>query len=124
GLFASNAMAADLGVGGNCCADLEERVAELEATTARKGNRKVSLTIYGQITKSILWHDDEFGYNAEDLLFRDPTQALSRFGFRGEASVRPDLTAGYHLEIGLNAEDYGVNSGKDTFQLRHSYVYL
>ena len=27
--------AADLG--GNCCADLEERVAELEATTARKG---------------------------------------------------------------------------------------
>ncbi len=30
---------------GNCCADLEERVAELEATTARKGNRKVSLTL-------------------------------------------------------------------------------
>ncbi len=35
-----SAQAADLG--GNCCADLEERVAELEATTARKGNRKVS----------------------------------------------------------------------------------
>ena len=29
----SSASAADLG--GNCCADLEERVAELEATTAR-----------------------------------------------------------------------------------------
>src|SRR2546425_88950 len=29
--------AADLG--GDCCADLEERVAELEATTARKGNK-------------------------------------------------------------------------------------
>jgi hypothetical protein len=29
------AIAADLG--GDCCADLEERVAELEATTARKG---------------------------------------------------------------------------------------
>ncbi|MFO7297388.1 MAG: porin, partial [Pseudomonadota bacterium] len=37
------AQAADLG--GNCCADLEERVAELEATAARKGNRKVSLTV-------------------------------------------------------------------------------
>ena len=36
----SSASAADLG--GNCCADLEERVAELEATTARKGNRKMS----------------------------------------------------------------------------------
>ncbi len=39
------AEAADFG--GNCCADLEERIAELEATTARKGNRKVSLSVYG-----------------------------------------------------------------------------
>ena len=31
------AEAADLG--GDCCADLEVRIAELEATTARKGNR-------------------------------------------------------------------------------------
>ena len=35
---ASPAKAADLG--GDCCADLEERVAELEATTVRKGNKK------------------------------------------------------------------------------------
>ena len=35
--FGASAQAADLG--GDCCADLEERVAELEATTARKGNR-------------------------------------------------------------------------------------
>ncbi|WP_334148124.1 hypothetical protein [Hyphomicrobium sp.] len=39
--------AADLG--GDCCADLEERIAELEATTARKGNRKVSLEVYGHV---------------------------------------------------------------------------
>ncbi len=38
---ASPAKAADLG--GDCCADLEERVAELEATTVRKGNKKVSV---------------------------------------------------------------------------------
>src|ERR671922_2769263 len=41
--YATSASAADLGVGGSCCADLEERVAELEATTARKGNRKLNL---------------------------------------------------------------------------------
>ena len=41
------ASAADLG--GGCCADLEERVAELEATTARKGNRVVSLQVYGHV---------------------------------------------------------------------------
>jgi len=32
------AKAADLG--GDCCADLEDRVAELEATTVRKGNKR------------------------------------------------------------------------------------
>jgi hypothetical protein len=36
------AKAADLG--GDCCADLEDRVAELEATTVRKGNKKVRST--------------------------------------------------------------------------------
>ena len=52
------ARAADLG--GGCCADLEERVAELEATTARKGNRVVSLQVYGQVNKALLiWDDGE-----------------------------------------------------------------
>ena len=45
------ASAADLG--GDCCADLEERIAELEATTARKGNRKVSLTISGWVNEAV-----------------------------------------------------------------------
>ena len=46
GSFANEpARSADLG--GDCCADLEERVAELEATTVRKGNKKVSVTLYG-----------------------------------------------------------------------------
>ena len=49
-VITTGAYAADLG--GDCCADLEERVAELEATTARKGNRKVSLTISGQVNKA------------------------------------------------------------------------
>src|SRR6185295_4598321 len=39
------AQAADLG--GDCCSDLDERIAELESSTARKGNRKVSLTVSG-----------------------------------------------------------------------------
>src|SRR5262245_26541076 len=45
--------AADLG--GNCCADLEERVADLEATTAEKGNRN---TLYGRVNRIVnFWHD-------------------------------------------------------------------
>lgn len=55
-MFSVSAQAADLG--GNCCADLEERVAELEATTARKGNRKVSLQVYGQVSEAVIWWND------------------------------------------------------------------
>jgi len=46
------AYAADLG--GNCCADFEERVAELEATTARKGKRRVSVEVSGQINVAFI----------------------------------------------------------------------
>ena len=71
-----SAQAADLG--GNCCADLEERVAELEATTARKGNRKVSLTIYGQVNQSIMFWDDGHEKNAYVVTNQN---SRSRFGF-------------------------------------------
>jgi len=54
-------QAADLG--GDCCADLEERVAELEATTVRKGNKKVSVTLYGQVNRAVLFWDDHVEKN-------------------------------------------------------------
>ena len=51
GLFASERVkAADLV--GDCCADLEARIAELGATTVRKGDKKVAITLYGQTNKS------------------------------------------------------------------------
>ena len=53
---AKPAKAADLG--GDCCADLEERVADLEATTVRKGNKKVSVQIYGKVNYATMWWDD------------------------------------------------------------------
>ena len=60
--FRRSASAADLG--GNCCADLEERIAELEATTARKGNRKVSLTMSGWVAEQVTYWDDGVESNA------------------------------------------------------------
>jgi hypothetical protein len=51
--FVKSGRAADLG--GDCCADLEDRVAELEATTVRKGNKKVSVTLYGQVNRAALF---------------------------------------------------------------------
>jgi hypothetical protein len=95
-LSAGAAQSADLG--GNCCADLEERVAELEATTVRKGNRRVSLTLSGHVNRSLLYWDDGF---QSDLYSVDNAIANSRFRFTGNAKVNADLLAGFHMEFSM-----------------------
>lgn len=103
GAWVMPAAAADLG--GNCCADLEERVAELEATTARKGNRKVSLTISGWVNENVLWWDDGTERNA--YIGTSPVEQ-SRLRLFGEAKINADWSAGYLLEIGV----WGGNGSK------------
>ena len=95
GGFATNASAADLG--GNCCADLEERIAELEATTARKGNRKVSLTVSGWVGQQVMCWDDggEQNVYVHDL----GTTLGSHVKFTGQATIMPGWTAGYVLHL-------------------------
>jgi hypothetical protein len=92
------AIAADLG--GNCCADLEERVAELEATTARKGNRKVSLQVYGRVSESIVWWND----GAENNVYVLENNLIKNvLGFRGSAKINSDWSAGFNLEVQVRA---------------------
>ena len=98
-LGSAQAMAADLG--GNCCADLEERIAELEATTARKGNRKVSLTVYGSVDRIITYLDD--GRIRKTYFGLDNTNASSRFGFQGEAKISSHWKAGFEILIEIEA---------------------
>src|SRR5215471_7549850 len=78
-----SSLAADLG--GDCCADLEERVAELEATTARKGNRKVNLTISGHVNRLILFWDDGKRNNVYPGI--DNTNSSTRIQFAGDAKI-------------------------------------
>src|SRR6185295_18137927 len=92
----SPAKAADLG--GDCCADLEERVAELEATTARKGNRKVSLTISGWVNEAVFAWDDGIERN---VYVGTNSLEQSRFKFAGEAKIDNDWSAGYTIELGV-----------------------
>ena len=94
-LLGKSARAADLG--GDCCADLEERVAELEATTVRKGNKKVSVTLYGQVNRAALFWDDGAEKNAYVV---DNNYESSRFGVKGSAKTGVgDWLAGYRLEV-------------------------
>ncbi|MGZ5851161.1 MAG: porin [Hyphomicrobium sp.] len=120
-----SAQGADLG--GDCCADLEERIAELEATTARKGNRKVTLTITGYVTKQIMFWDDGTESNAyiSDI---GPTQATN-FRLTGEAAIAPGWKAGYLMRIqdltdnsmGLSQSVSSVNQGLNV-QMSYWYV--
>ncbi|MFA5952918.1 MAG: porin, partial [Hyphomicrobium sp.] len=89
---AAPAAAADLG--GNCCADLEERIAELEATTARKGNRKVSLTISGWVNEAVFFWDD--GVERNTYVGTNELEQ-SRFRVTGDAKIVDGWSAGYVL---------------------------
>ncbi len=114
---ATSASAADLG--GNCCADLEERIAELEATTVRKGNRKVSLTVSGWVAEQVLWWDD--GVESNAYVTGLGATLASNFKLTGEAQIRPGLKAGYVMHIELNTSDpLTVNQSKDDGPSAHT----
>ena len=99
-LSAAPALAADLG--GNCCADLEERIAELEATTARKGNRKVNLTVSGWVSQAVFFWDDG---RERNVYVGTNSLEQDRFRFVGEAKISDKWSAGYTLEIGTLGAD-------------------
>ena len=101
-LGAGPAMAADLG--GDCCADLEERVAELEATTVRKGNRKVSLTLSGYVAEQLMYWNDG---TQKDNHVGDGANMGSRFRFVGSAKISAQLSAGFLYEFNAFANSLG-----------------
>lgn len=96
--LAGPANAADFG--GDCCADLEERIAELEATTARKGNRKVSLTVSGFVSEAVMYWND--GEESNTYVVTNDS-GRGRIRFRGSAKISKDWEAGYRLELGFRA---------------------
>src|SRR6478752_4558585 len=110
-LFATGASAADLG--GNCCADLEERIAELEATTVRKGNRKVSLTITGWVGEQMTWWDD--GHEKNVYITGLGNTLSTNFKLQGSAQITSDVQAGYLLHIEARAVDplLAINQNTD-----------
>lgn len=108
GFALTPAKAADLG--GDCCADLEERVAELEATTVRKGNRKVSVTLYGWVNAGLTWYDNG---EESDAYVIDNDTASSRIGVKGSGQIRPGLEAGYKIELKAAGDDLSGTAEND-----------
>ncbi len=119
------AHAADKGtpkVGGDCCSDLEERIAELEATTAKKGNHKVRLTVSGSINQAILVYDDKLTGKSDARVISNSTTD-SYLNFAGSATFGKDLSAGFVIELGVGRFDVltdqlGVNHSTDIYTRR------
>ena len=107
-LKATPAKAADLG--GDCCADLEERVAELEATTVRKGNKKVSVTLSGWVVKSMNFWDD--GHNDHFVVGDKDYDLGSRFAITGSASIAPGWSGGFNVTVNTQATTFGTVSNQ------------
>jgi Gram-negative porin len=137
---ATPAQAADLG--GDCCADLEERVAELEATTVRKGNKKVSVTLSGWVVKSMNYWDDG---DIDSFVVGDKDADLaSRFAITGSATIAPGWTGGFNVtvvvpggqELTGEGGTFGITANQeqeiealggfvnDTIRTLYSYIYI
>ncbi|MEI9900847.1 MAG: hypothetical protein WDN31_12745 [Hyphomicrobium sp.] len=86
------------GIDAECCADLERRVAELEAAAARKGNRSVTVTLTGLINNAVMAWDDGTERNA--YVVTNDNQR-SRFAFVGTAAIDANWEAGYAIDVGI-----------------------
>jgi predicted porin len=83
---------------GECCADLEARVADLEATTvARDKKKKLRVTISGWVFKQgAWWHDG----HESNLYWGDAESTLSsNVQIKGEAHITSEWSAGYVLRL-------------------------
>jgi hypothetical protein len=110
-MSATPAKAADLG--GDCCADLEERVAELEATTVRKGNKKVSVTLSGWVVKLGSWWDD--GHETNFYVGDKDTTLSSHFQISGSATIAPGWSGGYTIAIEAPGSSASVGFTENQF---------
>ena len=122
------AAAADFGDG--CCSDLEERVAELEATTARKGNRAVSLTISGEVNKALLIWDDGSDSDAYIVDNAAPAEG-SKLRLSGEGVLGAGWKSGFIIELGFtDSSSLFVNQvddeagGETSFETRLANWYI
>jgi hypothetical protein len=116
--------------GGDCCGDLDQRIAELEATAARKGNRAVSLTISGEVNRALLIWDDGTDSDAYVVDNAAPSEG-SKLRFAGEGIIGAGWKSGFIVEMGFtDSSSLFVNQvndeggGETSFETRLANWYI
>lgn len=98
----SQSHAADLG--GDCCADLEERIAELEAVAVRKDSRRTKVIVTGRVSQAIVW--TSYG-DYDDYSVGENSNAPSFLGVKASYTISPNMTARAFAQIGLGGYEAG-----------------
>lgn len=112
--------------GGASFSEVDVRILELEDTTARKGNSKVTVEVSGWINRMIMAWDDG---GKRDAFVVDNVASRSRVEFNGYAKIARGWSAGYYLSLGLDdaaSNDYDQRDtrGEDKIDIRHSMWWL
>jgi hypothetical protein len=97
GLGVASVAAGSIGAA-TCCADLDERIAALEASLVGRGERRVTLSISGFVVQSLLVWDDG---KVSDTYFADLGVNGSRLRFVGSARLGAAMKAGFRYEFGF-----------------------
>jgi hypothetical protein len=109
-------QAAKAGDLSHCCADIDARIAELEAETIRKGGSKVGVALYGHVNQAIMAWDDGYERNA---YFVTNDASRTRIGLRGKSELSSDLSAVFQIELGIRSanskrsDQVEIRSGMD-----------
>jgi hypothetical protein len=120
-----HAHAADLG--GDCCGDLEERVAKLQATTARKNKSKVELSVTGVLNRAVLFWNDGGLHRASIV---DPAVDSTGVALEGGAKLGNGWKTGYKFKFDTNAvgsdefNQLGKLAEPEKFKIDRSFVYV
>lgn len=112
----------------DCCADLESRIAELEATTAKSGGQKLEVSLEGTVTPAILsWND---GQNSDSyVVTNDNYSTTLELSGEVEDISDSDWSAGFLMNIDLpSALSSEVNQFNDKGSLapsmNESYLWI
>ncbi len=92
----------------------------------KSGKDKVSLTLYGQVNRAMMFADD--GEESE-VYHVDNDNSSTRFGMKGSAKANDDLSAGFKFEMEYegNSSDSVSQEGQDvsaSLKQRHMDFYL
>jgi hypothetical protein len=98
-----------------------ERLNGRDNTTARKGNRKVSLTVSGWVGQQVTFWDD--GVESNTYIHDLGTTLGSHVKFTGSAQISPGWSAGYVLQIeAIGSDGLTTNQGNANGQALYNFL--